>query len=69
MPANIYMLKVNNGNTSETCKICSKLSIKTPEREYTLFSLKNYWSLIDAKAATGSILLKRRSLDFCKLTG
>ena len=46
-----------------------KVSIKTPEREYTLFSLKNYWSLIDAKAATGSILLKRRSLDFCKLTG
>ena len=31
-PANIYLLKVNNGNTRKKCKICSKLTIKTPEQ-------------------------------------
>ena len=28
----IYMFKVNNGNTRTMCEICSKLTIKTPER-------------------------------------
>ena len=27
-----YMFKVNNRNTRTWCKICSKLTIKTPER-------------------------------------
>ena len=31
-PANIYLFKVNNGNTRKKYKICSKLTIKTPER-------------------------------------
>ena len=31
-PEGIYLLKVNNGNIRTTCKICSKLTIKTPER-------------------------------------
>ena len=31
-PVNIYLLKVNNGNTIRICEICSKLTIKTPER-------------------------------------
>ena len=31
-PADIYLFKVNNANTSERCEICSKLTIKTPER-------------------------------------
>ena len=30
-PAGIYLLKVNNRNT-RTCEICSKLTIKIPER-------------------------------------
>ena len=30
--ANIYLLKVNNGNVRKVCQICSKLAIKTPER-------------------------------------
>ena len=30
--ANIYLLKVNNRNTKKRCEICSKLTIKTPER-------------------------------------
>ena len=31
-PAGIYLLKVNNKNTRTRCEICSKLTIKTPER-------------------------------------
>ena len=31
-PANIYLFKVNNRNTKRRCEICSKLTIKTPER-------------------------------------
>ena len=32
-PANIYLFKVNN---RKRCKICSKLTIKTPERRQML---------------------------------
>ena len=31
-PANIYLFKVNNKNTKKQCDICSKLTLKTPER-------------------------------------
>ena len=31
-PVGIYLLKVNNRNTSTRCEICSKLTINTPER-------------------------------------
>ena len=31
-PAGIYLLIVNNANIRARCKICSKLTIKTPER-------------------------------------
>ena len=30
-PADIYLLKVNNGNTRTRCEICPKLTVKTPE--------------------------------------
>ena len=30
--ANIYLLKINNRNIRKKCEICSKLTIKTPER-------------------------------------
>ena len=30
----IYLLKVNNGNTTTGCEICSKLTIKTPKRRH-----------------------------------
>ena len=30
----IYLLKVNNRNTRTRCEICSKLTIKTPERRH-----------------------------------
>ena len=32
LPAGIYLLKVNIRNTRTRCEICSKLTIKTPER-------------------------------------
>ena len=32
IPADIYLLKVNNRNIRIRCEICSKLTIKTPER-------------------------------------
>ena len=31
-PAGNYMFKVNNRNIRTRCEICSKLTIKTPER-------------------------------------
>ena len=31
-PAGIYLLKVKNRNTRTRCEICSKLTIKLPER-------------------------------------
>ena len=33
-PAGNYMFKVNNRNTRKRCEICSKLTIKTPERRH-----------------------------------
>ena len=31
---NIYLFKVNNNNARKRCKICSKLTMKTPERRH-----------------------------------
>ena len=31
-PAGIYLLKINNRNTRTRCEICSKVTIKIPER-------------------------------------
>ena len=33
-PGNIYLFKVNNSNTRKRYEICSKLTIKTPERRH-----------------------------------
>ena len=33
-PVGSYVLKVNNRNTRTSCEICSKLTIKTPERRH-----------------------------------
>ena len=32
IPVSIYLFKVNNRNTRKMCEICSKLTIRTPER-------------------------------------
>ena len=48
-PVGIYMLKVNNRNSRTTCEICSKLTIKIPERLQWRFtpcssvSIANYY--------------------------
>ena len=34
IPGGIYLLKVSNRNTTTRCEICSKLTIKTPERRH-----------------------------------
>ena len=31
IPSWYFLFKVNNGNATTTCEICSKLTIKTPE--------------------------------------
>ena len=40
VPANNYMFKINNRNTRTRCEICSKLTIKTPERR--LLTIVNF---------------------------
>ena len=40
-PNGIYLLKVNKRNTRTRCEICSKLTIKTPERHRWLNVLSN----------------------------
>ena len=39
-----YLFKVKNGNTSTMCKICLKLTIKTPEHEWRQW-MTYYWCL------------------------
>ena len=34
---NIYMFIVNNSNTRQVCKICSKLTIMSPQRRSNVF--------------------------------
>ena len=46
IPASIYLHKVNNRNTRKRCEICSKLTIKTPERRHWLrfdYVLTMFW--------------------------
>ena len=37
-PPNIYLFKVNNRSTIKRCEICSKLTIKRPERRVFIFN-------------------------------
>ena len=41
LPAGIYLFKVNNRNTRTRCKICSKLTLKIPERRQSLLLTLN----------------------------
>ena len=38
MPANFYLFKIKNKKIRKSCKICSKFTIKPPERHYWLRS-------------------------------
>ena len=42
-PVDICLLQVNNRNTRRRCEICSKLTIKTPERRQ--WSMTSFWCL------------------------
>ena len=42
LPENNYLFKVNNRNIRKRCEICSKLTIKTPERRQQQLGLSNY---------------------------
>ena len=41
----IYLFQVNNRNTRTSCEICSKLTIKTPERLFLLLTLNIFYTL------------------------
>ena len=43
IPAGNYMFKVNNRNTRTKCEICSKLTIKVPERHQASFWCLYCW--------------------------
>ena len=45
-PAGIYVLKASNRNTRTRCKICSKLTIKIPERRLASFNFKHISHLV-----------------------
>ena len=58
-PANIFLHTVNYRNTRKRCEICSKLTIKTPERTYfTPFSSVSIVAFEQVKVSWISYLLK-----------
>ena len=48
-PANKYMVRVSNRNTRKSCEICSKLTIKTPERRRIYFTPFSSVSIVNLK--------------------
>ena len=64
-PAGNYLLKVNNRNTRTRCEICSKLTIKTPERchwQMISFNVKSLFTNVSLND-TMDILLRNIYLD------
>ena len=55
------MFKVNNRNTRTTCEVCSKLTIKTPERRhwrrYGVF-IANFEDISQTKKKTKMLILR-----------
>ena len=54
IPANIYLFKVTNRNTRKRCEICSKLTIKKPERRVSIVDFEQvniYWDLAFFRAS------------------
>ena len=46
-PVDIQVFKVNNGNTSTPCEICSKLTVKIQERYQNIYQISDYVSVSD----------------------
>ena len=66
LQACIKLLKANNGNTTEMCEICSKLSIKTPERGYFDVLIANFKNIRDISSLTSLLTLNRfKTLCWC----
>ena len=67
LPVDIYLLKVNNTNTRTRCEICSKLTIKTPERRRTT-PMASFWCLY--RSSRPEVFGKKVALrNFPKFTG
>ena len=43
IPANMYLYKVSNRNTTKKCKICSKLTMKVPEQRQRQVGIGLKW--------------------------
>ena len=59
-PTNIYLFNVNNNNTRKRCNICSKLTIKTPERRYSMV-------LDTMKSTFGRVVTDSYLVQYCAL--
>ena len=55
-PAGNCMFKVNNRNTWTRCKICSKLTIKTPEQPLSGVFTVNFEHISDLRESLGKIV-------------
>ena len=64
LQACIKLFRANNGNTTEMCEICSKLSIKTPERGYFDVLIAHFKNIRDLSSLT-SLLTLNRFKTFC----
>ena len=60
---NIHLFKVNSRNTRKRCEICSKLTIKTPERRE-----RELHQLIFASSNLAIEILEKRCEIYLKLT-
>ena len=66
-PAGIYLLKITNKNTRTRCEICSKLTIKTPERRHEHVIVG--WALANfSKNIQDTQVLEAGLHDFHKMT-
>ena len=64
IPANIYLLKVNNRITRKRCEICSKLTIGTPERRnMSLFFSVSVIDFEHVSVSWGCILVKKLNFN------
>ena len=74
-PVDICLLKVDNRNTRTMCEICSKLTIKTPERLFVNFEHISHLVLVfllltlNMHLPTGTSLIgKSTSVKYCNYT-
>ena len=58
-PAGIYLLKVNDRNTRTRCEICSKLTIKIPERCHHHFTSCSSVSIVNFEHVIAGWVLSR----------